>query len=348
MTALWAAACAMPLPARAEDAPVDKRFSERWFSAQSPWNQPIPEAAATLAGSDGYAAAFVAAGSTININTSVWTPAVFYAGNDLPRCTVFATGWLTRELPMHPDFARSIAHFTDRGDTDASFCIYSADKQVFYNLFNVRLGGRDVGGQRVRISAVGLYPIDGPGWWDNTKEPWTGRASGASYCGGLVRDSEYASKTIDHALSAGWPRNLVRNSNMPGNVVFPAKTTDGHGRSAKDAVPMGARLQLDPKLSEADLAALGVRAQELPLVKALQTYGAYITDSTDTVMAIYVESDRGLEAAASGLQPLPIALMDHVRFVEPPPQVALDDRLKMGQPVRSGLAAAALDDCIVK
>lgn len=336
-------------PAVAGEAASDTRFAERWFSARSPWNQAIPENAATLPGSEGFVAAFTASWwATLNINTSIWTPAVLYARSGLPRCAVDGEGWLTRGLPLHPDFVRSILHFTGRGDTDASFCIYDEEKRLFYNLFNVRLSDADDGRRRILIGAVGLFPIDGPGWWDNTKGPWIGRAAGASYCGGLVRDSEYARGRIDHALAIGWPKNLIRNTRMPDHVVFPAKTTDGGGRSAKTAVPMGARLQVDPKLSDAELAAVGVRARELPFVKAMQTYGAYVVDSTDAVMAIYVESDRGRDAAAAGVRPLPQALMKHVRFVEPPEKVELDDRLTQGQPVFMATKAAPLHNCIAE
>lgn len=338
---------ASPSTRAADEAGGEAAFTGRWFSPDSPWNKLIPPNAETLKGSDGFLSAFLAGGHGININTETWTPAVFYAKAHLPRCTVSESGWLLEGLPLHPDFSSALEFFAGKGDTDASFCIYSEAQSAFYNLFNARAQMVD-GKRRLLVGAVGLFSLRGSGWWDNTLGPWTGRASGASYCGGVVRIAEYSNGEIDHALSMAWPTRLVRASTMPEAFVFPARTTDGRGRNAKSAVPMGARLQLDPALMEDELLKLGVATPDLPIARALQRYGSYVVDSSDSVMAIYVESDRGREApTARSRGTLPTELLKHSRFVKGPNVSPLESRLTAGQPVFVGKTAAQRDDCLL-
>jgi hypothetical protein len=316
-------------------------FSGRWFAKDSPWNSPVPRNPALLPGSEGFIGAFLASGHGININSEIWTPAVLRAGKGLARCDVTGDGWRLEGLPLPPELAPAIGHFASRNDTDASLCIYSEESRAFYNLFGARLEPAG-NGQKLRLGAFGIYSIDGSGWWDNSLGPWTGRASGASYCGGLVRRDELDVPDVWHALAMAWPKRLVRADGLKQAFVAPARTTDGAGRDPSTAVPMGARLQLDPALDDEGILALGVKPAALPMVRALQRFGAYVVDSTDDVMALYVESSRGRADAGSGaLGPLPPALLRHARFVEPPPMPDLESRLTVAGVVPADAATGA-------
>jgi hypothetical protein len=321
------------LQGTADEGSGDPVFGSRWFSPSSPWNQPIPDNVALLSGSDGFVAAFMASGQPININRDIWTPALLYTTGDAPRCTIRFPDWRIDNVPLHRDFEARIAYFAARGDTDSSFCIYSSADKAFYNLWSVTSAPAK-GGTAVSAGAAALFPANGTGWWDNVVGPWSGRSSGASYCGGLTRHAELESGVIDHALAVGFPSQLIRASNLKDAVVFPARTTDGHGTDPASAVPMGARLQLDPALTEGELLALGLTKADLVVARAMQRYGAYITDSS-SVMAIYVESSPGQRnaavAALSGSWPRAVAA--HFRFVAPPAKTRLDTRLLVGQPV---------------
>ncbi len=81
---LAAALSGLLVQAAVADAPRDAAFTGRWFASDSPWNTPIPEDAADLPGSRGFIDAFLASGTTININREIWTPIVLYAGGERP------------------------------------------------------------------------------------------------------------------------------------------------------------------------------------------------------------------------------------------------------------------------
>jgi hypothetical protein len=98
--------------------------------------------------------------------------------------------------------------------------------------------------------------------------------------GGVVRPEEIQQGHIDHALSIAMPYTRAAF------IACPATHTDGKHRD-RNAIPEGAHIQLDP--------ALNVDAQPWPawekiIAKALQIYGAYVSDTGGT-MAIYGQSD---------------------------------------------------------
>lgn len=98
--------------------------------------------------------------------------------------------------------------------------------------------------------------------------------------GGVVRPEEIAQGHIDHALSLMVP--VIRS----GYIASPATATDG-STNAPNAIPEGAHLQLDPSVN--------VDAQPWPtwekvIAKALQTYGAYVSDHGGS-LAFYGQTD---------------------------------------------------------
>ena len=97
--------------------------------------------------------------------------------------------------------------------------------------------------------------------------------------GGVVRPEEIQQGHIDHALSITTPYTSTY-------IACPATHTDGRS-SNSDALPEGARVQLDP--------AFNVDAQTWPawekiIAKALQTYGAYVSDTSGS-LALYGQND---------------------------------------------------------
>ena len=95
-------------------------------------------------------------------------------------------------------------------------------------------------------------------------------ASGFAALGGVVRPEEIAQGHIDHALA------LITPLTKAGYIACPATHTDGRSKSV-GAIPEGARVQLDPSFN--------VDAQSWPawqkiIARALQTYGAYVVDTS--------------------------------------------------------------------
>jgi hypothetical protein len=105
-------------------------------------------------------------------------------------------------------------------------------------------------------------------------------AAGFAMLGGSVRPEEIAAGVIPHALS------LMTPATKSGYIACPATHTDGQSSNA-DAIPEGARIQLNPSFN---VAAQSWTAWQKTIAVALQTYGAYISD-TGGSLAMYAVND---------------------------------------------------------
>ncbi len=107
-----------------------------------------------------------------------------------------------------------------------------------------------------------------------------GRGAGTSYFAGLVRKWEIDQGRIDHALAFAY-------DDAASDFVFPASKSDGSGVPGVD-LPEGARLQLDPTLTEADFNSWGLSPMAKTIARALQDYGMYLIDNGGSTK-IFVE-----------------------------------------------------------
>jgi hypothetical protein len=108
-------------------------------------------------------------------------------------------------------------------------------------------------------------------------------AAGFDLLGGAVRPEEIQQGHIDHALSITSP------ATRSGYIACPATHTDG-ATSSSSAIPEGARIQLDPSFN---VDAQSWPAWEKVVAKALQTYGAYVSDTSGS-LAIRGVADMNL------------------------------------------------------
>jgi hypothetical protein len=106
------------------------------------------------------------------------------------------------------------------------------------------------------------------------------RGAGVPYLVGLIRPCEIAQGHIDHALAFAYDYPTSQ-------FIYPATKSDGTG-SGPD-MPEGARLQLDPSLTDAQIKAWGCSGSCLTIAHALQQYGLIIVDRAGhpKVMAEY-------------------------------------------------------------
>jgi hypothetical protein len=95
------------------------------------------------------------------------------------------------------------------------------------------------------------------------------RGAGVPYLTGLVRPCEIARGHIDHALAFAYEDPTPQ-------WVYPATKSDG--QSAFPDMPEGARLQLNPDLTPADIMAMGCTGPCLTIARAMQEYGMYLID----------------------------------------------------------------------
>ena len=108
------------------------------------------------------------------------------------------------------------------------------------------------------------------------------RAAGFSAALGMIWPQEIERGRIDHALVFAYPYTTSAH-------VAPAVRSDGRTTTA-GALPIGARLRLDPAL---DLSALGLSRTEQVIAKALQEYGMVLGD-TSGGFTLYAAHPRGL------------------------------------------------------
>jgi hypothetical protein len=106
---------------------------------------------------------------------------------------------------------------------------------------------------------------------DGTPPTYGSRGAGVPYYAGLIRPWEIDQGRIEHALAFGYDYPAADN------CVFPASKTDGFS-TLPYSIPEGARLQLDPALTEADFDEMGLNQTGKIIARALQEYGMFLID----------------------------------------------------------------------
>ena len=262
---------ATPAPTPVPPAPGPAvGLNVRPYTAGSAWNTPIAGGAAA----DSHSAEMIAGlgqynGGQITSDPEQYTFPVYFAGPNTPRydvpcrvyrCTlVSASGTsLTSVLPdvPIPSGARPSA------GSDAQMIIIDTATGTEWDVWQASFDGSGWS-----VSNGSVYNVN----WDGMPSWYGSRGAGVPYYAGLIRPWEIASGRIDHALAFAYP--------IPASAgcVWPASKTDGGG-SGSSAIPEGARLQLDPRLTDADFAAMGLSSTGRIIARALQQYGMILID----------------------------------------------------------------------
>jgi hypothetical protein len=146
------------------------------------------------------------------------------------------------------------------------------------------------------------------GYYGRFADGGSGRGAGTPYFAGLVRPWEVAQGHIDHAIAFAY-------ASPSSSFAYPASKSDGSGSAG---APEGARLQLDPSLTDAQIQSLGCSGTCLIIAHALQKYGMYVIDNSGS-SKIYLEarSTAGWPSTLtrSVVSPLP---WSDFRVVQPP------------------------------
>jgi hypothetical protein len=135
---------------------------------------------------------------------------------------------------------------------------------------------------RLAPNSRGLWTVDrGAFGWANISDNgdglthydggrWGGRVSGWNYYAGLIQPEEIQQGRIDHALLINIPAKTASTE-----YVWPARASDGSSGNP-NAIPIGARLQLDPSI---DVETLPLSRGGKIIARALQEYGAWVGDT---------------------------------------------------------------------
>jgi hypothetical protein len=125
----------------------------------------------------------------------------------------------------------------------------------------------------------------GEGYNGRFADGLAGRGAGTTYLSGLVRKWEIQQGHIDHALSFAYDSPSAQ-------FVYPASKSDGGNFGGTSAdLPEGARLQLNPALTDADFTAWGLSPMAKIIARALQSYGMIVIDHSGS-SKVYIEDRR--------------------------------------------------------
>lgn len=261
----------------------------RWYSVDSAFNAPIPEGVAIHANSSAIISAMVAQQTTTG--SSPWGPTISSVPtvgistgleteqrvrDNHPTCfntsiqTRFPTGFVVEEefeskaVILYPDGTEDnfykltppgVATLSSSGGPAAGACTDPTD------------WGSNIALKSLNCWTGKGYPIVG------------GRASRTSGGAGLMRFRDLRTAplgTWDHALAL----SHAKTSNGSTNPLYVAPASGGDGTTAgSGAMPMGARLQLDPAINTFTWPSLTSEYQR-QLARTLQVYGAIVIDTT--------------------------------------------------------------------
>lgn len=292
---------------------------ERPYSAESPWNTPIPADVGVNPDSD---AAVATIGGPITSDPSQYTYPVYFVDSSTPVRSVELSGLysdvtgtatsdekLTRysgatvQVPARDEFSAAAG-------SDGQIIIVNpstGDEWGFWQLNDSGGSWTATNGYHYNVNWDAVPPRDSSG------RPFGSRGAGVTYYSGLIRPYEITSGHIDHALAFAY------NYAAP-TYVYPASKSDGKSTDP-DALPEGARLQLDPTMTEAQLRDAGCSSAAIVIAKAMQRYGMYVIDNSgsDKIMLEYNgTADPSWSSLGVGRSTPSCIPMNRIRWVDGP------------------------------
>jgi len=263
----------------------------RPYSDTSPWNTPIGDDATLDPDSDALIADFESSsqyGEHLDVNIEGYSIPLYWADANTPwvtiTCRVGGHGFTgdngmdaTAQIPMPADA-------TPDPESDHHLLIIDTTTNTEYGLWDAQyVGGewtcglgalQDLSGEGVRPLAEVADP-----WW----EAHGPRACGYGLSAGLIRAEELEAGVIDHALVVAYPH--IRS----GWYTSPASTaqgSNGSGAEPNRGIPCGGRIQYDPSI---DIDSIATSDAGKTILRALQTYGAYVGDFSGAI-SLYADN----------------------------------------------------------
>ena len=246
------------------------------YSADSPFNQKInpdygidPNSAMLVDG--------LSESGQLILQVKKYSATVYFADKNTPRQNVdLACGpvWETgvsflKEVPI-PDGARQVFDGEigdpppfgcgEGSDQDNHLIILDLSARCEYDFWQARKTNNQweaSWGNSIIMDGNGVFPFG-----------LSARGSGFAFLGGVIWPDELKSGEIKHTLVFNYPFP------KSGGPVPPATDSDGYSDRI-DALPEGARVQLNPNL---DLNSLNLTQYEKTIAKALQDYGMILAD----------------------------------------------------------------------
>jgi hypothetical protein len=245
--------------------------AQRPYAADSPWNTPIPAGAAIDLNSKAMIATVLGSSDgTLRSDPSQYAYPVYFADSSTPRLTMVCTGYVSvnqkdgSRVGISSKQLASVpipANAKPSAGSDAQIIVIDSETGDEYDIWRFSAPDR----------CENMTKYEGGVYRSAVESSYTSRGAGAPYLAGLIRPWEITQGHIDHALAFGY--DLVRSE----RCVWPANKSDGQA-DRLDAIPEGARLQLDPSLDVNQIP--GLDAVGRTIARALQKYGAYVIDDS--------------------------------------------------------------------
>lgn len=243
----------------------------RPYGDDSPWNTPIGR-------SPRYVDRDLGVRGDLTSSPEQYTYPVYQVTSATPRRTVALSGWFSNVVDGGTRLVNQRAGTTELPIPDAAEAAAGSDAQII--LLDASTG-EEWGASHLERQGDGTFEAwnayhystewSGVPPYDENGQPFWLRGAGVPYLAGLVRPCEIRRGRIDHALAFAYDSPSAQN-------VYPATKSDGAGPS--DALPEGTRLQLNPELTQQDLADRGCAGACLTIARALQQHGMYVIDNS--------------------------------------------------------------------
>jgi len=297
----------------------------RPYHPDSPWNLPIGESPKIDRNSAFYLDQM---SGVFGIDPNQYTLPVYRVDADTPMKPVHLSGVFSQVTNDNRDLTLIKRTTLEAPLPDGARAAKGSDGQIV--LWDP-VSGDEWGFWQARERADGSWEAVN-GYRYNTR--WSGippsgfisRGAGVPYLIGLVRPWEIRQGHIDHAIALG--------INYPNPVhIAPATKSDGK-RFEPHYLPMGARLQLDPNLGEADFDRWQLTATERIIARALQRYGMILIDGSGHPK-LYAEFEGTAhwngELHKRTLRRIPYQAFRLLDLTTQTPQVAPEARIEQGQ-----------------
>ena len=258
----------------AADAQPAEPSCTRPYDNSSPWNTPIGPSPEYDAASEIHIAALE---GNLTSDPTQFTVAVYLVDDSTPRRTVHVGGWFSNVSNGGEELVNRQGGTVEVPIPDGAQPSAGSDAQI---VLIDRQTGDEWGASNFEPRGNGEFDVQNIYHYDvawsavpprsENGGAFANRGSGLPYLAGLVRPCEIARGHIDHALAFAYKYPTS-------TFVYPATKSDGASENPRD-VPEGARLQLDPNISDDAFRAAGCDGPCLTIAHALQEYGMYTVD----------------------------------------------------------------------
>ena len=248
------------------------------FDKGSFWYQPIPREVPLHPMSEQYAREFArqvkAYFGHIGINFGDWSSPLYTAKPDTPKENVtlwdcWHNGYKNEKLEQDFTAVPIPSSAEPAGGTDSEMSVYDPVTDTLWEFWKARKIGSGWqacwGGRMANVA-------DNPGIW---LHPYGVAATGLPFAPGQILVDELKRGEIHHVLG------IAVVDAEEANFSWPANRTDGwNPKKARDRIPEGLRLRLDPTV---DLESLHLHPIAKIVAKAAQIYGLVVWDKGGSV-----------------------------------------------------------------